>query len=140
MLNIFLFNNFFEKSSIFWENREKLFWEHIWQFFRERRRLAPKSNITFFITNEVMNSLLFNRFFQKSCIFWKNSKRPFLGPSLLKGMGRMNVTFFIGNEVLNIFHLTIFLKKATFLEKMGKNNFGGTTAENPFLRGHDYWG
>ncbi len=26
MLNIFLFNKLFEKSSIFKENREKLFW------------------------------------------------------------------------------------------------------------------
>ncbi len=47
MLNIFLFKNFFEKSCIFRENRKKLFWGRIWQFFRERRRLTPKINITF---------------------------------------------------------------------------------------------
>ncbi len=29
MLNIFLFNNFFEKSFIFRENRKKLFWGRI---------------------------------------------------------------------------------------------------------------
>ncbi len=47
MLNIFVFNNFFEKSCIFIENRKKLFWGSIWQFFRERRRLTLKINITF---------------------------------------------------------------------------------------------
>ncbi len=80
MLNIFLFNNFFrKKNSIFWENREKRFWGHIRQFFRERRFLASKIIITFFITNEVVNILLFNSFFKKSCIFWENRKKPFLG-------------------------------------------------------------
>ncbi len=77
MLNIFLFNNFFEKSCIFRENRKKLFWGRIWLFFRERRRLTPKINITFFITNEALNILLFINFFQK-CI----AENRFWGPSL----------------------------------------------------------
>ncbi len=77
---------FFEKSSIFWENGKKLFWWQIWQFFRERRRLARKINITFFITSEVLNILLFNNFSKKCCIFWENSKKLFLDhESLLKG-------------------------------------------------------
>ncbi len=46
-LNIFLFNNFFEKSCIFRKNRKKMFWGCIWQFFRDRRCLTPKINITF---------------------------------------------------------------------------------------------
>ncbi len=50
MANIFLFDNFFEKSSILWENCEKLFRQHIWQFFRKRRRLVPKINTTFFLS------------------------------------------------------------------------------------------
>ncbi len=29
------------------ENRKKLFWGRIWQFFRERRRRTPKINMTF---------------------------------------------------------------------------------------------
>ncbi len=84
MLNIFLFNNFFLKKQNF---LKKMFWEHIWQFFRERRRPMSKINITCFITNEVLNILLFNSFFKKSCIFWKNAKKPFLMPksSFLKG-------------------------------------------------------
>ncbi len=43
----FLSDNFFEKSCIFREKRKKLFWGRIWQFFRERRSLTPKINITF---------------------------------------------------------------------------------------------
>ncbi len=81
MLNIFLFNNFFEKSCIFRENRKKLFWGRIWQFFRDSRRLTRKINITFFITNEVLNILLFTNFFQRSVIFWENARKPFLEPS-----------------------------------------------------------
>ncbi len=65
----FLFKKFFAKSSIFWENCEKLFWGHIGQFFRERRSLAPKINITFFITNKLPNILLFSSFFQKRLYF-----------------------------------------------------------------------
>ncbi len=99
MRNIFLFDNFFEKSCIFRENRKKLFWGRIWQFFKERRSLMPKINITFFITNEVSNILLFTNFFQKSVIFWENARKPFLGPkSLLKERRhlstRMNTFFF----------------------------------------------
>ncbi len=47
MPNICLFNNFFENSCIFRENRKKLFWGRIWQLFRGRRGLTPKINITF---------------------------------------------------------------------------------------------
>ncbi len=51
----------------------------------------------------VLNILLFSFFFfqKKKSIFWKNGKKPFLGPkSLLKGIGcpatKMNITFFYG--------------------------------------------
>ncbi len=76
---LFIQQVFQKKSRIFWENREKLFWKRIWQFFRGRRRLAPKIYITFFITNKVRNILLFRSFFKKGCIFWENGKNPFLG-------------------------------------------------------------
>ncbi len=76
MLNIFLLNNFFEKKNcIFRENRKKLFWGRIWQFFRERRRLVPKINITFSITNEVLNILLITNFFQKMCNFLRKRQK-----------------------------------------------------------------
>ncbi len=52
MLNIFLFDNFFEKSCTFRENRKKLFRRRIWKFFRERRRLTLKINITFFFIHK----------------------------------------------------------------------------------------
>ncbi len=84
----FLLDNFFKKSSIFRENREKLFWKLIWRFFRERRRLASKINITFIITNKVRNILLFSVFFKKICIFWENGKKLLVvAKSLLKGRG-----------------------------------------------------
>ncbi len=62
----------------------------------------PKINITFFITNEVLNILLFSSFSKRSCNFLKkNGKKSFPGPkSLLKGRRRlttkMNITFFYG--------------------------------------------
>ncbi len=97
MLNIFLFDNFFEKkNSILWENCEKLFCGHIWQLFRERRRLALKINITFFITNELLNILLLNSFSKKAVIFWENGKKPFLGPkSLLKEIWAVTESKFV---------------------------------------------
>ncbi len=126
-MNIFLFDNFFKKSSIFWENREKLFWGCIWQFFRERRRLALKINITFLITNHVLNILLLSSFFKRNCNFLRNGKKPFLGPnSLLKRRGRlatkMNITFFMGNELLNNFSFNNFFEKINvFGENEEKN-------------------
>ncbi len=45
MPNIFFIRQFFRKQLR--ENRKKLFWGRIWQFFRERRHLTPKIKITF---------------------------------------------------------------------------------------------
>ncbi len=88
MLNIFMSNKFFEKNSIFWENHEKLFWWRIWPFFKERGRLTPKINVTFFITNSVPSILLLNKFFEKSSIFGKNYEEPFVGGhDHFEGMG-----------------------------------------------------
>ncbi len=65
MLNTFLIDNLYEKCSIFRLNREKQFLRgRIWQFCRKKRRLAPKINITFLITNELLNILLFSSFFK----------------------------------------------------------------------------
>ncbi len=50
MLNIFLFNNFFERSSIFRENREKLFCG-TFDDFLGKRGVTPKIDIAFLITN-----------------------------------------------------------------------------------------
>ncbi len=128
MLNIFLCDNFFEKSSIFWEKRAKLFWEHIWQFFRERRRLALKINVTFFITNEIPNILLFSSFFKKSCIFWENGKNHFWGPSLFwrkEAFGDKNeYNLFYGKWGFEYFSSDNFFEKGTFWEKMGKKFYG----------------
>ncbi len=72
----------FLKIPPFWENWEKLFLMHLWQFFGERRRIEAKTNITFFfITNEILTTLLLRSFFQRSCIFCENSKTSFWGKS-----------------------------------------------------------
>ncbi len=126
----FLFNNFFEKSSIFGENREKLFRGHIWQLFRKRRRLAPKINITF------LSQMRYWIFYylavfskKKSCIFWENGKKQFLGPgSLLKGRRRlttkMNLIFL---WEMKLWNLTFFRKGQHFGRKWGKKFLGDMT-------------
>ncbi len=43
--------------------------------FRERGRVTPKINITFFIRNQVPN--VSNKFFEKNSIFGKNCEKPF---------------------------------------------------------------
>ncbi len=45
----------------------------------KRGHLAPKMNITFYITNYRLNTFLFNNFFEKSSIFRGNHGKPFLG-------------------------------------------------------------
>ncbi len=48
-------------------------------FFRERGRLTPKINTTFFIANWVPDILLFNKFFEKKKLFSeKYCKKPFV--------------------------------------------------------------
>ncbi len=86
----------------------------------------------FFITDEVLNTLLFSSFSKKAAFSEKMAKPQFLGlKSLMKGTGRpstkMNITSFMGNEILNIFYLTIFSKKAIFFEKMGEKFLGDMT-------------
>ncbi len=108
MLNIFLFNNFFQKKNYFQRKpKKKLFWGPILQFFKERRRLTPKINITFL--SQIRYWIFYDLpIFSKKCvIFWENAKKPFLGSkSFLKDRRRlttrMNITFFMGNEILNV--------------------------------------
>ncbi len=80
-----MLNDFSKKAVLSEKIVKNGFWGRILRFFRERRRLAPKINITFFITNWVLNSLFFNSFFKKSCIFQENGEKLFLeAKSLLK--------------------------------------------------------
>ncbi len=51
MLNIFFYLTIFSKKAVFSEKIMKTVLGHIRPFFRERRRLVPKINITLFITN-----------------------------------------------------------------------------------------
>ncbi len=129
MVNNFLFNNFFEKSSTFRENREKLFWGRIWQFLKERRRLVPKINITFLLPMTCWIFYYLAVFSKKAVIFWKNGKTPFLWAESLEGTEgmatKMNITFFMGNEVLNIFSCNNFFQKNSIFEESKEKNVGG---------------
>ncbi len=73
MLNIFLFDNFFEKSCIFRENSKKLFRGRIWQFFRERRPLTMKINITFL--SQMRYQYFIYQFFPKMCNFLRKRQK-----------------------------------------------------------------
>ncbi len=121
MLIIFLFDNFFEKSSIFRENREKLLWEHVWQFFRKCRRPAQKIDITSFYNKlGTPNILLFNSFFKKNK---KNIVFQFWGKGCRTT--KMNIgNLFCGNEYRILFS-SFFLKKThTAWMKAGKSVLG----------------
>ncbi len=63
VLNIFSFNNFFEKSNIFEENGEKNFGES--PFFRRKDHFVLKMNITFFIKNQILNIFMRRNYFGK---------------------------------------------------------------------------
>ncbi len=49
MLKIFILNNFFEKSSVFWGNCKKPFWGRIQPFFRERKRLRCRKFWSYYV-------------------------------------------------------------------------------------------
>ncbi len=71
MLNIFLWDNFFEKSSLFWESCKKLFWVNIWQF------LTPKIIVNFFLSQMRYWILSYLAIFSKKKL--KNLKVRFYG-------------------------------------------------------------
>ncbi len=122
MLNILFIPQFFRKKQYSPTKPWKTFGSVSDHFLEKEGVLTKKSNITFLITNYVLNILLFNSFFKKSCIFREKCEKPFLGAkSLLKVRGRpgtkMKTTFFMGNEVLNIFSSTNFFKEMPLLRR-----------------------
>ncbi len=136
MLNIFLFNNFFKKSSIFSGNNEKLFWEHIWQFLRERRRLAPNINGTFFITKEVLNIWLFSSFFKKKPYFLRKWQKTVSGAQVFpdaKGafVDENEYKLFYGKWGFEYFFINNFFKKSNIF----RENRGNIWGHDHFLEG-----
>ncbi len=117
ILSIFTFNNFFWEKAVFSEETTKnCFGGTFDHFFRERRHLTQKTNITFFVTTYVPDILSLNKFFKNSNIFQKTAKNLLWEDMTnLRGKGclltKMNITLFVGNEVLNIFYLSVFSKK-----------------------------
>ncbi len=74
----FFIGQFFRKKVVFSEKTVKNC-RRIWQFFREKRHLAPKININFLSQIKIWIFYLQ----KKSYIFWENSKNPFLGSKSL---------------------------------------------------------
>ncbi len=66
----FFIQHFFRKKAVFSEKTaKKMFWRRIWKFFRERRRLTPKINITFLSQMRYRIFYYLLIFFQKMCNF-----------------------------------------------------------------------
>ncbi len=79
---IFFYSTIFWKKTVFSEkNSEKLFRGHIWRFFRERRRLAPKINTSF--SSQIMYWIFYYlAVFSKRAVFTeKTQKNRFWRPS-----------------------------------------------------------
>ncbi len=132
ILNIFLFKNFFEKSCIFRETRKKVFWGRIWIFFRERRRLTLKINITF-LSQMRYRIFYYLPVFSKMCNFLRKRRKTVSGAQVSfvgkEASGDENeYKLFHGKMRSRIFYrLTIFSKKATFLEIMEKKFWADMT-------------
>ncbi len=123
MLNSSLWNNFFEKRSIFRENREKLFSGHISPiFFKERRRLVPKISVTFFLSQITYRTFYYSE---------EKVKNRFWGPNIFwreEGVWRLkmnNINFFKGNEVLNIFSFNNFFQETNIFRENDEKQFLG---------------
>ncbi len=92
-----------------------------------------KINITFFITNELLNILLFGSFFKKSCNFQKKWQKTvsraqvsFEGKEAFGDENEYNL-FLWKMRFLIFFHLKIFLKKSiNIFGENEENNFGET--------------
>ncbi len=76
----FFIRQFFRKSYIFRENRKKLFWKRIWQFFRERRRLMPKINLTFL--SQMRYWIFYLPIFSKMCNFLRKREKTVSGAQI----------------------------------------------------------
>ncbi len=127
----FFIQLFFEKKQYFLKKPWKTALGRIWQFFREMRRLAPKINITFFLSQMRYWIFYHFSFFKKSYNFLRKQQKPFFwSKSLLKGRRRLatkkNVTSFMRNEVFNIFSFNNFFEKSNIFVKNGEKNVGGT--------------
>ncbi len=122
----FLIQQFFRKKQYFLRKLRKTVLGRIWQFFRERRRLVPKINITFFYHKWEMRYWIFyylTVFFEKSCNFLRKRQKiisvdqvSFEGKEASGDENEYNL--FLWEIMFWIFfHLTIFSKKQQFWRK-----------------------
>ncbi len=86
---MFILNNFFEKSRVFWGNRKKPFWRRIWPFFKERGLLRQKINITFFNDEIGKSCFIIEQVFRKKQYFGRKLRRTHLWEDMtvLRGGG-----------------------------------------------------
>ncbi len=133
MLNIFLFNNFCEKSNFSEKLAKNWFLEDIWRFFREKRRFAQKIKITFLSQIRYGIFYYLAAFSKKAVFSEKMAKNRFRGPNLFWRKGgiwrrKWYYLFFMGNGVLNIFSSNNFFEKSNiFGENGGKKILGDMT-------------
>ncbi len=78
MLNTFLFGNFFKKSSIFRENRKKLF-RSIWPFLWGKEPSYAKNYFTIFYWKLSNKYFIIKQFFQKNQYFPRKRQNPLFG-------------------------------------------------------------
>ncbi len=103
--SIFFYSTIFLKKVVFSEkNCEKLFSEHSYlTIFYGKEACSPKINVTFFITNWVLNILLFSSFFFQKRLHFPGKRFPGVKSSL-KGRKRlstkMNITMCGGEGVM----------------------------------------
>ncbi len=110
----------------------KMYFVQVLSFFRERRRLASKINITFYHKLDT-EYVIFKNFFQKSHIFRETGKNCFWGAKfLLRGRWRptkkMNIIFFMENEVLNSFSSNNFFEESNIFGENSEKILKGTSA------------
>ncbi len=133
MVNIILLDNFFKKKK-----KKKVLSEKPWKtvlgahlmIFTERKRLAPKIDITFLSLIRYWIFYYLAGFSKKKKLYFSRKWQKCSGmTSLFKRRGRlvtkMNITFFIGNEVSNIFSSNNFFEESNIFQKNSKKIWGG---------------
>ncbi len=123
MLNISLFDNFFEKNGIFRENSEKQFWCRFDNCLGKRGVLSPKLIWLFFYHKWSTEYFIVSQFFQKKLRFLRKWQKTVSGAQVsfeakaAFGDENENNHFLWWMRFWIFFHLTIFLKKKYLLKK-----------------------
>ncbi len=123
MLNIFMLNNFFANSSIFWGNCKKQFWGRIWPFFRESGLLRQKINDLFY--HELGNGyFIIEQVFWKKRYFWRKLRKT----HLWKNMTLLDTNVALRNNFNYRFKSILSIRKPQQLIFIDNKNYWFLTA------------